>query len=608
MAISDNYTPDKGLGNGSTTVFTGSWSPIAESYMRVHLEDVATGVQTLQSNPADYTLTFTSSGYVVTMNTAPSSDYAVVRSRSVGIDQSAPYKTSRGFQGNAQENSYDKLTAIAQDLSDVGERSFKFQVGTTYTPSLVGVVPTDGFGVVWDGATGKLRNTTASLSTLEGSAVIVSDNIADVIIVADNIADVNSVASDAADIGAVAGSISSVNTVATNIASVNTVAGISGDVTTVANNDADVSTCADNIAAIVDAPNQATAAAASAAAAAAAAAAGLYDDVISYAFADSPVAPTISQEGDLFKIDTTAGAVVVNLDTLASYGQDMKFAFVRDAGANSITINRGGTDTINGGTSLVLNADYETHVLVGDSATGAWIDNVQSAAIADNTITFAKIQDISTMTVVGRTSAGSGDPESVQILDQDGLGSDSDTALATQQSIKAYVDNAGALKANLASPTLTGTPAAPTATAGTNTTQLATTAFVTTAVAATPVPTQASSAEVKAESAVTKYVSPDRIQDSPMVPIVWAGISSNGTTVLRQNGKISVTPSIPFGAQTRITWSTAFADTNYVVILSPNEGGVGVEYPYIAAKTTSYIDVDFSGSTREPFSLMVFNN
>jgi hypothetical protein len=40
-----------------------------------------------------------------------------------------------------------------------------------------------------------------------------------------------------------------------------------------------------------------------------------------------------------------------------------------------------------------------------------------------------------------------------------------------------------ALKANIASPTFTGTPAAPTASAGTNTTQLATTAFVSTAVA-----------------------------------------------------------------------------------------------------------------------------
>lgn len=46
------------------------------------------------------------------------------------------------------------------------------------------------------------------------------------------------------------------------------------------------------------------------------------------------------------------------------------------------------------------------------------------------------------------------------------------------------VFDALALKAPLASPTLTGTPAAPTATAGTNTTQIATTAFVTAAAAA----------------------------------------------------------------------------------------------------------------------------
>ncbi len=46
-------------------------------------------------------------------------------------------------------------------------------------------------------------------------------------------------------------------------------------------------------------------------------------------------------------------------------------------------------------------------------------------------------------------------------------------------------DTAIALKSNTASPTFTGTPAAPTASAGTNSTQIATTAFVTTAVANT---------------------------------------------------------------------------------------------------------------------------
>jgi len=51
----------------------------------------------------------------------------------------------------------------------------------------------------------------------------------------------------------------------------------------------------------------------------------------------------------------------------------------------------------------------------------------------------------------------------------------------TQIATTAFVTTADNLKANLASPTFTGTPAAPTATAATNTTQIATTAFVTTA-------------------------------------------------------------------------------------------------------------------------------
>ena len=50
----------------------------------------------------------------------------------------------------------------------------------------------------------------------------------------------------------------------------------------------------------------------------------------------------------------------------------------------------------------------------------------------------------------------------------------------TQLATTAFVTTADNLKADLASPTLTGTPLAPTATAGTSTTQLATTAFVTT--------------------------------------------------------------------------------------------------------------------------------
>ena len=64
---------------------------------------------------------------------------------------------------------------------------------------------------------------------------------------------------------------------------------------------------------------------------------------------------------------------------------------------------------------------------------------------------------------------------------------DADAAIAAVQADvdqnEADADTAIALKADIASPTFTGTPAAPTASAGTNTTQLATTAFVAAAVA-----------------------------------------------------------------------------------------------------------------------------
>jgi hypothetical protein len=59
---------------------------------------------------------------------------------------------------------------------------------------------------------------------------------------------------------------------------------------------------------------------------------------------------------------------------------------------------------------------------------------------------------------------------------------DNDTSIATT----AYVTAADALKANIASPTFTGDPKAPTPTVGDNDTSIATTAFVATAIAAIP--------------------------------------------------------------------------------------------------------------------------
>jgi hypothetical protein len=83
-------------------------------------------------------------------------------------------------------------------------------------------------------------------------------------------------------------------------------------------------------------------------------------------------------------------------------------------------------------------------------------------------------------------------------------------------------------RAALASPALTGTPTAPTATPGTNTTQIATTAFVTAAVPAAATHTQA--LQFSSTSAYTKVIDASSQLIAPSVLKVWPSPSNyNGT-------------------------------------------------------------------------------
>lgn len=58
-----------------------------------------------------------------------------------------------------------------------------------------------------------------------------------------------------------------------------------------------------------------------------------------------------------------------------------------------------------------------------------------------NTVALSKIEQVSNLRVLGNTSGNTANVAQVSILDQDTFSSNSATALATQQSIKAYVDN-----------------------------------------------------------------------------------------------------------------------------------------------------------------------
>jgi len=96
------------------------------------------------------------------------------------------------------------------------------------------------------------------------------------------------------------------------------------------------------------------------------------------------------------------------------------------------------------------------------SASAVTTTKLASSTGASDGVTFAKIQYLSDMTVIGNVSGGLTTPTEVSILDEDDMSSDSDTSLATQQSIKAYVGSAlasGAIDAGQSWQDLTGSRA-----------------------------------------------------------------------------------------------------------------------------------------------------
>lgn len=87
--------------------------------------------------------------------------------------------------------------------------------------------------------------------------------------------------------------------------------------------------------------------------------------------------------------------------------------------------------------------DGSTMTLIGGAMAVA-DGGIATAKIADSAVTKAKIENVANMKALGNTSGSAAAPQEVAILDEDTMSSNSDTSLATQQSIKAYVDASSA--------------------------------------------------------------------------------------------------------------------------------------------------------------------
>lgn len=161
-----------------------------------------------------------------------------------------------------------------------------------------------------------------------------------------------------------------------------------------------------------------------------------------------------------FATDTgAADAYVITLDPApTAYAAGMRVvmkATNTNTGASTINVNSLGTKTIKKNVSTDLAAaditngqiveltyDGTNFQLISVSASGALasLDTVDTAQIDNSAVTLPKMADLANMKVIGNTSGGTAAPAAVSILDEDTMSSDSATAVATQQSIKAYVD------------------------------------------------------------------------------------------------------------------------------------------------------------------------
>lgn len=151
MTIGSTYTPYISSGNGVTTIYSSqSWGVLSKLHLIVTLVDKNTGAEFPQIEGTHYTmLNFDLSEWEIQFNSAPSSIYNVVVTREVPITQALAYQTTKGYQGKDIEQSFDKLTQIAQDLKSDYSYAVKISTSATYPAPLL-PVPKTNWVIGWN--------------------------------------------------------------------------------------------------------------------------------------------------------------------------------------------------------------------------------------------------------------------------------------------------------------------------------------------------------------------------------------------------------------------------------------------------------------------------
>jgi len=347
--------------NGVTTTFAIPFEYLSNtSYVEVYLRDASTtpATETLQTYTTHYTIV----GSNVVFVSAPANGLKVLIRRVLPLTQLLDYINNGAFLGETHETGLDRLVMITQQIKETVDRSIKMATTSSHASGFNFPEPSASKAIIWNAGADGLEN------------------------------------------GPTTSEISNAQTYATNASTSATAAATSA----------------------TNATTSATASAASAASAAAQLASAFYRDVEYKTSADSPITITSADNGKLFVFDSSGGAISVTLPQISAITPPFNLAFLLKTAGNTVTINRAGTDTIMGATSKAISAAGVGFQLVADTGAapddwsamdfGAAADlSVTTGKLAPDAVTFAKMQDIATASLIGRSTAGTGDPENLTV-------------------------------------------------------------------------------------------------------------------------------------------------------------------------------------------------
>lgn len=392
MTISSTTNRVSYAGNGSTTVFSFPYYFLADADLVVIDVLDSDGTETLKTLTTHYTVSGEGepAGGSVTMLTAPASGHTLVIYRDVAIVQPLDLVANDPSPAESTEESFDRLTMIAQRLDERADRA------VTLPEGLVGAFDT------------KLP---AALNTNVGATIVVNAT-GDGFDIGPTATEISDAATEAA---AAAASAVAAATSETNAADSELIASQWATKTTGLVQSSDYSakewakgTFTRGAASGGSAKDWATytggtvddaeySAKKYAQDAAAAVASCFFRDVVYKTNADSPVTVSSSDNGKVFVFDSSGGAITVNLPQISTLTPPFNLAFLLKTAGNTVTINRAGTDTIMGSTTKSLSAAGVGFQLAAD--TDASPDDwsaLDFGAVADASVAKTKLDGSTT--------------------------------------------------------------------------------------------------------------------------------------------------------------------------------------------------------------------